>query len=129
MQYHVSPLPLSLAVMFICAACASQPKQETVTQVAQTESTIRQAEQLGAQQNALPELQQAKNKLADAQEAMHKKDETKALRLAQQSQVDAQYAAAKAQAIREQQAATETSRGVNTMRDATDASPTPPPSR
>jgi chromosome segregation ATPase len=111
----------------VFGACASQPKQETITQLAKTESSIQQAEQMGALEGALPELQQARDKLAEAQGALQRKQEGSAIRLAQQAQVDAQYAASKAQAAREQRAASEVKQGVNTVREtATDTSSTTP---
>jgi hypothetical protein len=127
MRYDGRSLSLCLGLALICGACASQPKQETITQIAKTESTINQAEQLGAQENALPDLQQARDKLAEAKGAMQRKEDGQAIRLAQQAQVDAQYAAAKAQAEREQKAAAEVKQGVNTVREtATEPSTTSP---
>jgi hypothetical protein len=119
MRHHTSSFSslLCLGVAIVCGACASQPKQETITQLAKTESSIKQAEQMGAQQGALPELQTARDKLADAQGALQRKQEGQAIRLAQQAQVDAQYAAAKAQTLREQQAAAEVKQGVDTVRE------------
>jgi hypothetical protein len=126
MRYHVGSIPLWVGGALVFGACASQPKQETITQLAKTESSIQQAEQMGALEGALPELQQARDKLAEAQGALQRKQEGSAIRLAQQAQVDAQYAASKAQAAREQRAASEVKQGVNTVREtATDTSSTP----
>jgi hypothetical protein len=107
MRNHFSSLPLALAVTLVLAACASQPKQETTAQLAKAEGPIREAEQMGAEQGALPDLQQARDKYAEAQHALSKKKEPEAMRLAQQAQVDAGYATAKAQALKEQKAAAE----------------------
>jgi hypothetical protein len=89
--------------------------------MARTEASIHQAEQSGAEQGALQELQAARDKFADAQRALEKKNkdgDAEAVKLAQQAQVDAQYAAAKAQANQQQQAAQEVRSSVNTVRDA-----------
>jgi hypothetical protein len=123
MRNHFSSLPFSLAATIVFAACASQPKQETTAQLAKAEGAIREAEQFGAQQGALPDLQQARDKLAEAQHALDKKKEPEAMRLAQQAQVDAQYASAKAQALSQQKAA---SQAMDSARSpATDVSSTP----
>lgn len=126
MRDRYQSISLCLALTLVCCACASQPKQETITQIAKTESSINQAETLGAQEGALPDLQQARDKLAEARSALQRKDERQAVRLAQQAQVDAQYAAAKARAQREERAASEVREGVNTVREtSSDTTRTP----
>ena len=125
MRYHVSSVLLSLVVTLMFAACASQPKPETTAALAKAEGAIREGEQIGAQQNALPDLQQARDKLAEAQHVL-KKDEPQAMRLAQQATVDARYATAKSQALMEQKNAAEATKGVNAVRESgTDTSSTP----
>lgn len=104
------------------SGCAHQPATEITAQMARAQSSIAQAEQSGAQQSALPELQAAKDKFAEAQRALDKKDEQQALRLAQQAQIDAQYAAAKAQTHRQQQAAEEVRSSTDVLRRETSGS-------
>lgn len=96
--------------------CASNPPENVVAQMTRTETSVEQAEQQGAQQGALKDLQDAKSKLADAREAYNDKDYKLALRLAEQAQLDAQYAAAKAQTAREEQAAADAQKSIETLR-------------
>lgn len=110
------PLWLGLAVLGGLGGCSSNPPADVVAQMTRTETSVEQAEQAGAQQGALKELQDAKSKLADAREAFDKKDYKLTLRLAEQAQVDAQYAAAKAQTAREAQAAADAQKSIETLR-------------
>lgn len=100
--------------------CAHQPSAEAVAQVARTQTSIQQAEQTGAMQSAMQDLQAAKDKLQQAQTALGKKtekDDLRALHLAQQAELDAQYAAAKAQSDRQRQAVQEVRKGIESVRD------------
>ncbi len=110
-----------VAISVATGACASYRQPSEVTaQMARTESSIKQAEQSGAQLGALPELQSAKDKFADAEKALQKKNkegDALAISLAQQAQLDAQYAAAKAQSKQQQQSANEVRSGTDAVRD------------
>jgi len=100
-------------------ACAYQRPAEVTAQMARTESALQQAEQAGAQEESLPEYQGARDKFADAQEALKKENKEGdriALHLAQQAQVDAQFAAAKAQTARQEEAAQEVVDGLDVLR-------------
>lgn len=108
------------APLLLLQACAYQRPAEVTAQMVRTETTLRQAEQSGAEVNSLPELQSAKDKFADAQRALDRKNkegDRVAMQLAQQAQVDAQFASAKAQATRQEQAAREVKDGVDALRD------------
>lgn len=108
-----------LTITVIAGGCAYQQPTEVTTQMARADSSIRQAEQSGAEQGALPELQAAKDKFAEAQRALEKKNkegDALAIRLAQQAQVDAQYAATKAQSKQQQQAAQEVRSSIEAAR-------------
>jgi hypothetical protein len=96
--------------------CSSVPNEEVEEQFTKTETSMTQAEQTGAQQRALTELQQAKDKLAEAKAAYEEGDEEEALRLAEEAQVDAQYAAARSQAVQDQEAAANVQRGIDAVR-------------
>lgn len=101
-------------------ACAYQRPAEVTAQMARTESTLQQAQQSGAEVNSLPELQRARDKYADAQRALQKNNkegDRMAMQLAQQAEVDARLAAAKAQSTRQEQAAGEVQEGVKALRD------------
>ncbi len=114
---------VGLAALGALAGCQSAPPAELTQQMTRTETSIDQAQQGGAQQGALTELQQAKDKQAKAQTALEKKEYEVALRLAQQAQVDAQYAQAKSQAAQAATAAREVQRGISSLRDETGSTP------
>lgn len=110
------------APMLMLQACAYQRPAEVTAQMARTETTLQQAEQSGAEVNSLPELQSAKDKYADAQKALEKKNregDRIAMQLAKQAEVDAQFASAKAQSTRQEEAAREVKDGVDALRDET----------
>jgi Domain of unknown function (DUF4398) len=108
-----------LALPFaLTTACAYQRPAEVTAQIAKTESSLQQAEQSGATNDALPELQSARDKFADAQRALEKKNkqgDRQAIQLAQQAQIDAQYAAAKAQTVRQAKAVEQVERGTDAV--------------
>jgi hypothetical protein len=106
--------------------CSSVPNEKVEEQLTSTETSVSQAEQTGAQDRALTELQQAKNKLAEAKAAYKDGDEEEALRLAREAQVDAQYAAARSQAVQDQEAAANVQKSIDDVRrDAGAASSSP----
>lgn len=112
-------LAASAALMTFVAGCAHQPSADAVAQVARSQTSIQQAEQAGAGQAALQDLQTARDKLRQAQEALDKKsekDDLRALHLAQQAELDAQYAAAKAQSSRQREAVQELQRSIESLR-------------
>lgn len=112
------PLATVLAggLIVFAGGCSTNPPADVVAQVTRTETSIAQAEQAGALQGALPELQRAKDKLAAAQQAFGKHDYDVTLRLAQEAQLDAQYAAAKAQTAQAQKAAVDVQQSLDTLR-------------
>jgi hypothetical protein len=115
---------LKWSALVACAAltlgCASGPPRELESQLVGTDTSIAQAEQSGAAQGALPELQIAKDKRARAQQAFDKKDWDLALQLARQAQADAIYASKKAQAEQAHKAALEVDRGTEKLRSETE---------
>jgi len=113
-------------------ACAYQRPAEVTSQMARTEAVLQQADRSGVQETALSELQEAKNKFAEAQTAYERKSEEgdrKALQLAKQAELDAQYATAKSQAVRQQNSAQEVQDGVETLRNEARRNTTPTPAR
>jgi hypothetical protein len=111
----------SACIALLTFGCAStKPPAAVTTQIISTDTSIAQAEQAGAAQGALPELQNAKDKRASAQQALVDKKYDVAMRFAQQAQVDAQFAAKKAQAIQGQKSADEVDRGTEKLRDETE---------
>jgi len=120
-----------LATVFFLG-CATKPPEALKLQLAQTDTSIAQAEQAGAADGSLAELQQAKDKRAGAQAALKERDYDEAMQLAKQAQVDAQFASRKSAAARLQKGADEVERGhdllrVETERKANEPAPATPP--
>lgn len=121
-----SLIPVRNASIFAAVAlcvgvgCASDPPQSLKAQLAQTDTSIAQAEQAGAAQSGLTELQQAKDKRAKAQDAVKDHDYDVAMRLAQQAQLDAQYASRKSESERANRTAAEVRKGHETLREETE---------
>ena len=111
----------SACITLLAIGCAStKPPAAVTTQFISTDTSIAQAEQAGAAQGALPEFQNAKDKRASAQIALEKKRYDEAIRFAQQAQVDAQFAAKKAQSAQAQKSAEEVDRSTDKLRDETE---------
>jgi hypothetical protein len=108
----VSGAALALAI----TACASAPLPPTrELQAAQT--AIDSAEQARVADYASVELGQARDKLAAAKAAVQQTDMDKARRLAEQSQVDAQLALARAQAVKANQVNEEMLKSTNSLKE------------
>jgi hypothetical protein len=109
-----------LCASALATACASyQHAPEVTAQMARTEATLQQARQGGAQVEALPQLQSARDKYAQAQQSLEKNSkegDREAVQLAKQAELDAQFAAAKAQTSRQEKAASEVQQGVEALR-------------
>lgn len=122
-SHGIAATSIGVAVLTLSlTGCSYQQSRESAAQVARTQSSIQQAEQSGAQDGALPELQSAKDKLAEAERELGKKNkesELRALRLTEQAEVDAQYAAAKAQTRKQQMAAQEVQNSIEALRRET----------
>ena len=111
---------LAALAVAVGVGCASDPPQSLKAQLAQTDTSIVQAEQAGAAQGGLPELQQAKDKRARAHELVKKHDYDEAMQYAQQAQLDAQYASRKSEADRANRTASEVRKGHETLREETE---------
>jgi hypothetical protein len=110
---------LSALTVLIAGGCAHHPSSELNAQMAAARSSLEEANRFGAQQDAAEELQMASDKFAKAQKLVDeggKKAEQQALRLAQQAQLDAQYAVGKAQLSRKQRAASTAHENVEALR-------------
>lgn len=122
---------MGVSFVLLLQACAYNRPAEVTSQMARTEAVLQQAERSGVQEHALNEFQEAKNKYAEAQRAYEKRSEDgdrKAMQLARQAEVDAQYATAKSQTVRQQAAAREVQDGVETLRDEAGRNATSAPS-
>lgn len=125
MKAFQSIVAVGLPLMML-QACAYQRPEEVTAQMARTEATLQQAEQSGAKEAALPELQSARDKYADARKSLDKdskQGDDNALKLAKQAEVDAQFASAKAQSTRQEKAAQEVRNGVDALRTETQRAP------
>jgi len=115
------PLALALSLPLLMQACAShRPSEEVTAQMARTEVVLQQADRSNVAVNSLPELQKAKDKYAEAKVALEQKSDEgdrRALMLAKQAEVDAQYASARSQSESQEQAAEQVQNGVETLRD------------
>ncbi len=115
------PLALALSLPLLMQACAShRPSEEVTAQMARTEVVLQQADRSNVAVHSLPELQKAKDKYAEAKVALEQKSDEgdrRALMLAKQAEVDAQYASARSQSESQEQAAEQVQNGVETLRD------------
>lgn len=89
---------LAASLILIVAATGCGSSKETVdqrlvdVQLGAAESSVRSAETLGARDHAAVELREAQRKLEAARQAIQAGDNARALRLAEQAQVDADLA-------------------------------------
>ena len=95
-----------------CSAKIPPPTQR----IALSEAAINQAEASGAVQFAPVEMRSARDKLAQARAAMNLNENKKALQLAEQAEVDATLAEAKARTAKSQQAVTELQESIETLK-------------
>ncbi len=115
--------PLQLALVLVLAsaltvglgACASPPMP--TDQIAVTTAAIANAEAAGAQAAAGAEMGMARDKLRRANLAVAANTPTEARRLAQQAQLDALLAQAKAESSRSQKAADEVQAASRALRE------------
>lgn len=99
MSAKLPPVQASaLLFLLLLAACASMPPPTAELQAAET--AITNAEQARVADYASPELTAAREKLAAARSAVEQENMTLAQRLAEQSRLDAELAAAKAAAAK-----------------------------
>ncbi len=99
------PIAAALAAVFGLAACASDVPPPTA-QLGASSQAVLAAERANALQYAPVDLQTARDKLAAADAAMRADERTRARRLAEQAQVDAELATVRAQHAVTEQAAT-----------------------
>ena len=118
----------SAVVLATTFGCAHAPPQALTTQLARTDASIAQATQSGAPQGGLPELELAKDKRAKAQDALVHRKYDLSMQLAEQAQLDAQYAGIKSQADQAADSVIAVHRSNETLRnEAQRNTPTPPP--
>lgn len=115
----VVPMVASLAALTACGGVSDMTRQ----QVARSETAVNQAQAaIGNSEAGAIELQQAKDLYSQAQQAMQKKDETSAQRLAVKAELQAQLATAKAQNASARKAADELMASIQTLRQEAERS-------
>jgi Domain of unknown function (DUF4398) len=104
-----------IAALVLVAGCAVS--KETKESVARAETTVQQAQQaLGNNEASAVEVQRARDHLAQAQKAVEDGDDKPAMRHAQQAELDAQLAVAKAQYSTARKAADELQASIQQLR-------------
>lgn len=106
------------ATVLTLSACASAPKP--TSEVVLSDAAMQAAEAAGARELAPIELRQAREKQQLAQKAMKQEEYRKARMLSQQALVDAELAAAKAEAEKARMALREVDEGMQLMRTEVD---------
>tara|TARA_R110002110_G_scaffold406421_1_gene626526 strand:- start:373056 stop:373436 length:381 start_codon:yes stop_codon:yes gene_type:complete len=106
---------ISASLLSGCATSSEKPTR----QLSRAESYIEVAQNEGAQQYSGAALQQARDKLAQASRAAEKGDHEVAQRLAKESELDAQYAAARTARMKAQQSLEEVQSSLETLRQET----------
>lgn len=106
---------LLLIFTFSLAACATtQPPTQKLTE---TETVIRQADQIGANDYAPLEIREARQKLDRAKAAMDREEYEEAGRLAEQARVDAELAHMKTLSGKAQMAVKELKESIQLLQD------------
>lgn len=105
---------LGALVLIIAASCATT--QPPIDDLARTQATINQAEQVGARDYAPLEIREAKKKLDEARELVERKEYERAARLADQAEVDAELAQAKTLSGKAQKAVKELRESIKTLK-------------
>ena len=104
------------------AACASEAPPNA--QLGAASTAVASAERAGALERAPVELQTARDKLSRAEAAAREERYDLARRLAEQAQVDAEFADARAENLAAQEAARAVQRDIDTLRSELDRRPT-----
>ncbi len=104
-----------LAGIGVLTACGST--NPPTQQLAETETVIRQAEQVGGDEYAPLELREARRKLERAKNAMDDGDYEKAIRLAEHARVDAELAQIKTMSGQSQRAVTELRESIRILKE------------
>jgi Domain of unknown function (DUF4398) len=102
-----------LALGASLAACASS--EPPTAQMSAARSAIETAERSGATEHAPIEINNAREKLNRAEAASRQSKNDEAFRLAEQAQIDAQVAGAKAQTVAAQQALQQVREGTSAL--------------
>lgn len=105
-----------LALVCTLAACAQAPQPPTDAALQAAEMAISHADRNRVTGHSSPELIEARKKLNDARAAVQEKEMTVALRLAEESLVDAELAVANADVIKAQAVNTDMQRSIDMLK-------------
>ncbi len=107
-------LILFSSIMLIVGACAStKPPNQELTQL---EASIKQAEQVGAEDYAPLEIREARKKLEKVRDLMGKEKYKKAKLIADEAMADAELAQMKALSEKAQKAVNELRKSINALK-------------
>jgi hypothetical protein len=96
---------MAACLALVVTACASTEKRDMAAQLAVARSTVADAMSAGAPEMAPVEMKAAEDKLNAAEKAAMEKDYKRAVRFAEEAQVNARLASSRTQAAKAQQAA------------------------
>jgi hypothetical protein len=105
-----------VAGLLLFTACASTPQPPTAALEA-AEQAIGYAERMGVEDYSSPELSEARDKLVAARDAAQREQMVRALRLAEESRVDAELAAARAEEFEARRVNEEMLKGIDTLKE------------
>jgi hypothetical protein len=110
------------AASMLFVACSSTPQPPT-QQITAAESAISHAEQARVADYASPELSEAREKLAAARDSVAKDEMTRAARYAEQAKLNADLAAAKADAAKAKAVNDELAKGTTAVKEELQRTP------
>tara|TARA_R110001606_G_scaffold52355_1_gene129856 strand:- start:6678 stop:7094 length:417 start_codon:yes stop_codon:yes gene_type:complete len=117
---HVLKSSSVVAVVVLLTACSNNPQPKMYGALQAAETAIADADRNGVNGYPSPELVEARNKLQQARAAIEMEQMPLAVYLAQESQVDAELASAKATLIKEQQVNDEIKEGIEVLKQEMD---------
>lgn len=111
-------LVMTGATLLVALAGCGGVSEMTRQQVARSETAVQQAQAaIGNSEAGALELQQARDEFSQARQAVEKKDDQRAQRLAVMAELDAQLAVAKAQSAGARKAADELLASIRALRE------------
>lgn len=106
-------LVMGIAIVFISCGSTKPPSED----ITRAENTIKQAEQIGAQNYAPLELREARQKLERANKLVEEEKYEEAKRMADQAEIDAELAEAKTLSEKAQKAVHELRESIKALRE------------
>jgi type IV pilus biogenesis protein CpaD/CtpE len=101
----IRSMVVAACLALLVAACASTEKRDVAAQLAVARTTVADAMSAGAPEFAPVEMKAAEDKLGAAEKAATEKDYKRAVRLAEEAEVNARLASSRTQAAKAQRAA------------------------